>query len=577
MSTQRINITPLQRFWMLLKPDQKDIRNVYVYSIFNGLVSLSLPLGIQAIINMIQGGQVNTSWIILVALVVLGVAVSGMLQIWQLRITENLQQRIFTRAAFEFAYRIPRIRLEAMYKHYAPELMNRFFDTISVQKGLSKLLIGFSTALLQVVFGLLLLSMYHSFFIFFSLTMLLLVFAIFRFSGKRGLMTSLNESRHKYEVAHWLEEVARVGNTFKLAGKTDLPLDRTDKHVKDYLEARESHFKVLVSQYSLMIIFKVLVATGLLAIGGILVMEQHMNIGQFVAAEIIILSVMAAVEKLILSLETIYDVLTSLEKIGQVTDMELEQDDGVDMRDECVEGGGLQVQLRDVGFSYPGQDKKTLDGLNLTMEKGQKWLVTGNNGTGKSTLLQVVAGLFDAQEGTISYNGLPKRNLELSSLRSIIGDSLSQEDLFDGTLLDNITIGRENATFENVKWAVKNLGLEEFVRSCPKGYKTMLGPQTGKLPRSLVNKILLARSIADKPRLLLLEDAFEHMDEPERRKIIDFLTAKENGWTLVAVSSDPYLASRCKHIAIMKEGTVDRVGTFEELKDSGNFKTNSHA
>jgi ABC-type bacteriocin/lantibiotic exporter with double-glycine peptidase domain len=137
-----LKLNPVKRFWLLLQPDKKEVRDVYVYAIFNGLLNLSLPVGIQAIINLIQGGSVNAAWIVLVVFVILGVALTGMMQIGQLRITENLQQKIFSRAAFEFAYRIPRIKLEALYKQYAPELMNRFFDIISVQKGLKFLLIS---------------------------------------------------------------------------------------------------------------------------------------------------------------------------------------------------------------------------------------------------------------------------------------------------------------------------------------------------------------------------------------------------------------------------------------------------
>ena len=569
-------ISPTQRFWRLLKPDQKEISNVYVYSIFNGLVNLSLPLGIQAIINLIQGGQVSTSWVVLVIFVVLGVAITGVLQIYQLRITESLQQKIFTRAAFEFAYRIPRIRMESLYRYYAPELMNRFFDTMSVQKGLSKILIDFSSASLQVVFGLVLLSLYHPFFILFSLILVLLILAIFRFTGKQGLNTSLTESKYKYKVAHWLEELARTHTTFKLAGRTDLPLQRTDDQVGAYLQARESHFKVLVRQYSLMVVFKVLVAIGLLAIGGVLVMKQQMNIGQFVGAEIIILLVMASVEKLILSFETIYDVLTSLEKIGQVTDLELEQTEGIDLSEECP-NDGMAVVLKNVNFTYPGRQQKTLENLSLSITSGEKLLITGVNGAGKSTLLYILAGLYQVQEGALSYDGLSKTNLQLDSLRSVIGDCLLQEQLFEGTLLENITVGREAATFENVKWAVKHLKLEPFINTLPKGYNTLLDPEGKRFPRSIVQKLLLARSIADKPKLLLLEDAFEYIEERERREIIDFLTSRKNGWTMVTTSIDHYLAKNCDVVAVMENGRILKTGSYDEMKSIVSFKTNVHA
>ena len=279
MDTEK-KLSPLKRFFLLIKPDEKEIRNVYVYAVFYGLVNLSLPVGIQAIINLIQGGQFSTSWVILVFFVILGVAITGVLQVFQLKITEHLQQKIFTRAAFEFTYRIPRIKLEELYNKYAPELMNRFFDIISIQKGLSKVLIDFSSASIQTIFGLLLLSFYHPFFIVFSLILVILVYSIFKLTAQRGLETSLLESKSKYNMASWLEELARTAITFKLAGVTKLPMERTNEGTREYVDAREEHFKVLKFQYILLIVFKVLVASGLLIVGSILVIDQKMNIGQ---------------------------------------------------------------------------------------------------------------------------------------------------------------------------------------------------------------------------------------------------------------------------------------------------------
>ena len=210
MAIIETTLTPVQRFWRLLAPDKREVRNVYVYALFAGLVNLSLPLGIQAIINLIQGGRVSTAWLVLVFVVVFGIAVVGILQVQQMRIVENLQQRIFSRAAFEFAYRIPRIRTDVIYNHYGPELMNRFFDVLTVQKGLSKILIDFSVASLQVILGLVLLSLYHPFFIAFGVVLVALVGLIFLFTAKRGLTTSLQESKYKYAAyTGWRRSPAR--------------------------------------------------------------------------------------------------------------------------------------------------------------------------------------------------------------------------------------------------------------------------------------------------------------------------------------------------------------------------------
>ena len=263
-------MSPWKRFVGLLELDKQDIKQIFYYAIFAGLVALTLPLGIQAIINLIQGAQVSTSWIVLVILVTLGVAFHGILQLMQIRILENIQQKIFTRSSFEFTYRFPKIKMSELRNYYPPELANRFFDTLTVQKGLAKILLDFPAAFLQILFGLILLSFYHPFFIIYGLLLVILIYVVFKYTARRGLETSLNESKEKYKVAHWIQEVARSLISFKLSGRTQLAMQQNDALTTEYLEARESHFKILVLQFVQMIGFKVLVTAGLLIIGGLL-------------------------------------------------------------------------------------------------------------------------------------------------------------------------------------------------------------------------------------------------------------------------------------------------------------------
>lgn len=554
-----------ERFWMLLKPDQKEIRNVYLYAIINGLVYLSLPVGIQAIINMIQVGRVNTSWIVLVAVVIIGVAINGLLQISQLRITENIQQKIFARAAFEFAYRIPRVKLKELYDYFAPELMNRFFDVAIVQKTFSKIIIDFSTASIQVLFGLILLSFYHPFFIVFSLILVVLIYAIFKFTGRKGLESSLEESKHKYKTAHWLEEIARTNITFKLAGRTDLPLDKTNLAVESYLEARETHFKILVTQYWLLVLFKVLVAAGLLIMGGILVMEQQMNIGQFVASEIVILLIMGSVEKLVLNLSVLYDMLTSIEKLAQVTDLEIESDEGIELPyDENCKG--LSVEVENLVFAYKGNKQKVLNGINLQVDCGERVMITGENDSGKSTLLYLMAGLYLPDEGFVAVNGVSVTGINLESLRSVIGDCFMNELLFEGTIFENISMGRERATLDNVKWAVKNLGLESFVNQLPQGYNTVIHPQGRQFSASINSKLIIARAIADKPNLLIIKDTINALIPSQREQVMDFLVDKSNPWTLIISTNDLSVAKRMDEIVILSDGIIESKGSYESMK-----------
>ncbi|MCB0626826.1 MAG: ATP-binding cassette domain-containing protein, partial [Saprospiraceae bacterium] len=440
---------PVKRLFRLLELDRKDITFIYLYAIFAGLITLSLPLGIQAIIGLIAGGAMSSSLVLLIVVVTVGTALTGLLKVMQLTVTETLQRRIFTRSAFEFAFRIPRIRMESLAREYPPELVNRFFDTLTLQKGLPKILMDFSTAFLQIIFGLILISFYHPFFVFFGLILLLVLAAIFRFTGPGGLKTSLQESKYKYAVAHWLQELARSVTTFKLSGTSRFPLEQTDGLVVNYLDARRQHFRILLFQYGNIVAFKTIVTGALLILGSILVIDNQINLGQFVAAEIVVILITSSVEKLILTMETIYDVLTGLEKIGAVTDLPLDADEGIRF-EEVDTGRGMEVELRDLAFRFDDAEQPTVDGLDLHIEAGERICVAGYNRSGKSTLIQLIAGLFNDYQGSISYNGIPMRNFCLPSLREYIGDHTSQEDIFRGSILDNIRLGHEEVDLQDV-------------------------------------------------------------------------------------------------------------------------------
>ena len=548
----RTKLTVWQRFIGLVKLEKKDFLQILYYAVFAGLVNLSVPLGIQAIVNLIQGARITTSWIVLVTLVTLGVAFVGVLQLMQIRILENVQQKIFTRASFEFAYRFPKIKMSELKNFYPPELANRFFDVLTIQKGISKLVLDFPAAVLQIIFGLILLSLYHPFFILYGALLVLLIFLVFKFTARAGLNTSIDESKMKYRIAHWIQEVARTLISFKVSGKTAHAVNKTDKLVIKYLQARESHFQILKMQFIQMIGFKVLVTAGLLIIGGLLVLNQQMNIGQFVAAEIIILLIISSVEKMIIGLENLYDLLTSLEKLGEVVDKKLEPLGGDQSFSENSE---LQVELKNISFI--GYDEKViLKDVNLTINPGDKILLEGSNGSGKSTLLKIIAGLIEPTSGKVYVNGISLQNIDLDFYHSQLGQSLSEESPFEGTILDNITFGDSSISQKEIYLALKQTGLTEFVRQQPKGLEAMIIPEGLQLPYTIAKKIVLARSLVRKPELLILNEPLDQIDKEEQQRIIDHLFDNQNPWSVIVTSQDEIWAERCNRHIRIEDGQI---------------------
>lgn len=549
-----MNYTPLQKFFRMLYPNRREIKHLYIFAITSGLIALSLPLGIQSIINLIQGGEISASWILLVSIVILGFIFSGGLQVVQMKITEDLQKDIFARSAFEFVIRIPKIKMDVMERHYAPELMNRFFDTVIIQKGVAKILLEFTTAALQILFGLILLSFYHSFFIVFSVLVIFIAFIIGNYIFKRGLNSSLNESKYKYQVAYWLEELARTFTTFKLESSSPIPIRNADNLVMSYLTARNHHFRILLRQYYLFIVFKVLVAAGFLILGGILVFNQQMNIGQFVAAEIIVLLIIQASEKILLSLETVYDLLTSIEKISQVTDLELEKTQEEIFIPSELENG-LSLEFRDVSFSYPDDSEDVIHNVSFLVNSNEKIGISGNSGSGKKTLIKLLLGFFNINKGTILYDKIRLDNYDINQLRMAISACFEEMKIFDGSFLENITMGKELHKNQVVE-VLQITGLYEVLMKYPEGLLTKIGPHGIRLPGSVIQKLILARCLLKPARLYIIEDILKNVDKEDRMIIFEkvFLFLKDK--TVVLITKDKKLFSFTEKTLELIDGKI---------------------
>lgn len=565
------SVRPIKRLLQLLATERREIVYLYIYAIAAGLISLSLPLGIQSIIGFVSSGTIPVSVVVLISLIVLALLIVGGLQVMQLWLVEYIQQRIFARSAFDFSYRVPRFQPEALLKHYPPELMNRFFDVVSLQKGLAKLLVDFSTAVIQIIFGLILLSFYHPYFIFFGIILIVALVFIIWWTGDKGVKTSITESKYKYKLVAWLQEMARSLSTFKLVGHTNLPMERTDAYVKSYLEVRRQHFRVLMTQYFSFVGFKTFITGGLLVLGCILVVQQEINIGQFVASEIVIILIMAAVEKIIMKLDTVYDVLTSLDKIGQVTDIPIEQASGIKL-DELLIQGGLSIQVKDLVYRFQDTKRMALNHVSFELGPSEHVCLAGYNGSGKTTLINLLLGLLPSYEGSIAYNGISLRDLHTGNLRSLIGDNISKEQIFDGTFMDNITLGRQ-LPLQDVLWAIELAGLTNFVHALPDGLHAYLTGGSMRLPGSIARKIVMARSLVQKPKLLIVDDFWVGMEKREKMRFLSLLMKdKQFDWTILIASNDKDVMQLCDRTLLLKEGKIVASGNYKVIKEEDLFR-----
>jgi len=327
MASHSANLPPptaWQRLTRMLDTERKTINYIIFYAIVTGLISLTLPLGTQAVFNLVSTGAVFSSTYILISVVFLGVVLGGILFVGQMTLVEAIEQRLFAKAAIEFAWRLPRIKPEALEGANPPELMNRFFDILTIQKSLTKILIDLMFAGFQVLFGVIVLAFYHPVFIAFGLLTILLLVLIYALNYRRALSTSIEESAYKYKVVALLEQVAADLPAYRHnKGRQQGALDRTDELTAEYLKARNGHFQVLKRYFTYTVALRALLTGGLLVAGTLFVVSRQMTLGQFVAAEVLIVQISSSIEKLMTGMSTIFDSLTGVEKLAAVTDLPL--------------------------------------------------------------------------------------------------------------------------------------------------------------------------------------------------------------------------------------------------------------
>lgn len=559
--------SPLMRLISLMAEEKKDLILLVVYVMLVGLLSLAVPLAAQALVNTIAAGVFLQPLVVLTIIVFVCLMFAGFLRLLKLSLLERLQKRVFARVALQIAEHLPRVKHSALATVYAPQLANRFFDVITIQKTLSKILIDAPSAILQVAIGLSLMAFYSPYLLAFDIFIIFfLIFGLW-LMGFGGLKSSITESYQKYHVAEWLEEIARCQVGFKRFGMLPFAVERTDSLVMNYINARRRHFRVLYRQAFAHYAFRAIASAGVLAIGGWLVINRQLTLGQLVAANLIVVAVLAAIEKLFGLLEAYYDLLTAIDKVGYVTDLAVDEHYGNKLL--LKSDKGASVVCRGLHYSYR-QDVEVLSGLNLSVGAGEKISIVGKSGAGKTTLVGLLCGVLEPKHGVVMIDQIDVRDISFESLHTMIALVSSANEVFEGTIEENVLVGREDIPYADLVWALNVAQFSDYLHSFADGIKTKVVSEGRNLSRGQIQRLLLARAIVGKPRLLILDEAFTGVDEQDKIQILDELYSKEHNWTIIDISHDPEVVLRSNVIYVLENGQIIERVSFEDLQTAEN-------
>lgn len=540
-------VSPERRFMGLLLGERENIWRLMIFSVFSGLLYLAAPLAVDAVVsNLAFGGQ---SQPYIQALVVLAVALFACLGLQavvtglQFYVSDVIQRRIFVRAASDLAYRLPRVRAQALDGVHAPELVNRFMDVVTAQKSTSMLLLDGVNVVFASVIGMLLLALYHPVLLLFAAVLFILIVLSIWLLGSGAVGTSIEESRMKYDLVNWFEEIAHFPFLFKGPGGRTMAHERANQLATDYVIARSRHFGVLMRQIAALLTIQVFAAATLLVLGGYLVISQQITLGQLVASELIMSAIVASLSKLGKNLEAWYDAMAAMDKLGHVFDLETEKEDGEQAE---ARAGGMEVAARDVGFGYPGAGM-LFQGRSFTIAPGTAAAVVGPHGSGASSLLDIFFGLRLPQTGFVTLDGLDLRSWHLGKLRESV-QLLRRDEIVDATVVENLRLGRTDIGMDEIRAALSAVGLLPELLARAEGLTLRLKIGGAPLSSNQRTRLLLARALVQKPRLLLIDELLDSLDDVSFEVFTRELFGGAVPWTVVVATRDADVLRRCHQI-----------------------------
>lgn len=522
---------PLSRFLSLMRPERGDIIAITVFALVVGVLGLATPLAVESLVNTVAFNRYVQPIVVLAIILFAFLAFAGMLTVIKAVESEVIQRRLFVRVALDLGHRLSNVNLPDLDGHNGPEMVNRFLDITTIQKSVASMLLDGIGLAISVIIGMVVLAAYHPFLLGFDIALLILMAFLIFVMGHGAVKSSIKESKEKYRMLSWLENIVANPTAFRLHGGDLLAMDQTDQMAAKYLEYRKYHFRILVRQIVFAVSLEVVASVVLLTIGGWLVISNELTLGQLVAAELIVAVIVGAFAKMGKHLESFYDLMAAIDKLGQILDLPEADVGGYDL---LRSDGPMRLDVRDLSVAAGGAT--VVNGFSAKLAPGSSAVLLGPPGSGKSVLLEALATLRPPALGSIEVNGVDLRQLDHAQYAKNIGFARGVE-IFDGTIEQNVDLHRSEIAASDVQEALQFVGLADEVRFLENSLETELVGGGRPLSATQCARLMIARAIVGRPSLVLIDSLLDGLPQNTAEEIISRLHARPMPWSLVVATS----------------------------------------
>lgn len=484
----------------VLGPDAGFIRLALLFGAAISLLSLATPISVQLLINSVANTALPAPLLTLAAILFVLLLCSGVLSAFRVHLLAHFERRFFARLMAEITLRAVHAQNPFFVDARRGDLFNRFFDLGVVQKSLTSLLIAGFTIVLQSLVGLVVTSFYHPFFLAFNLVLTIAVLLVWRVWANASIASAVATSHAKHAAAHWLGTVGASNGIYKSSRHMAFAIGRSEDLTARYVAAHRHHFRYTFGQTIALLLLYALASAGLLAMGGWLILQGELSIGQLVAAELILSSVFYGVAQLGTYLEVFYELAASLEELHLFWEVPQE---GAPQPDAAGPPDG-SIRLRDV--VHGGHH------FDFAVPAGAQVGAIADPGVDRS-LATLLKRLDVPQRGFVSVGGADLGTLDMYRLRSDV-IVLDRPTIVEMSVREYLSLSAPGRP-EELIGALELVGLDRRIGSLAGGLDALLSTSGWPLSVGETMALKLAGAVLARPRVLMLSPLYD-MLPPER-------------------------------------------------------------
>lgn len=497
----------------IIGPERNFFWLSIVYGLGISLLSLATPISVQLLINSIANTALPTPLFTLSALLLFLLLISGLLGVMRTYMMELFRRRFMARLVADITLRAINAANPFFADNRRIDLFNRYFEMINIQKTVPSLLIGGFTIVLQAAVGITVTSFYHPFFLIFNVMVIVMIWLIWRIWSRGALRSSIALSHEKYAAAHWLESVGASNGFYKSARHIDYALARSEAVSAAYVAAHKKHFSYYLPQNIALAILYAVASAGLLALGGWLVIQEQLSIGQLVAAELILSGVFYGVSQMASYLDDYYDFFAAVEELALLYDIPQEPPQPARTLPLPPRGSGLTMAR--VGFTHVSGAGQ----FDLVIPDGSRLVAQGSPGMERvfSTLLKRHR---KPDKGLITIGGIDISGLDLLELRTDV-QVLDRPAVVECTIAEYLRLANPDADPSAMMRALQLVGLDDRIAMLPDGMQTVLSSTGYPLSLGKTMQLRLAAAVLGEPRILVMSPLFDMVTRNRLQAVFD--------------------------------------------------------